>query len=169
MNPNSSTNLRNRVKKLYLPKTKALYPLFEVISNAIHAIDEKLKSPGNPEYKGRITIKVIRNGSENILKEISDIEKYPIQSFSVIDNGIGLNEENITSFAEFDSEKKSEIGGKGVGRLICLKAFEKIMADSTYQDNGSIKARKFNYRKSKEGFDKYQENLPTDKKTRTIS
>lgn len=165
MNPNSSTNLRNRVKKLYLPKTKALYPLFEVLSNAIHAIEEKIEFSDNLEYKGKIVIKAIRNGSEEILRETSDIEKYPINSFSIKDNGIGLNEENITSFAEFDSEKKAAIGGKGVGRLICLKAFEKIIANSTYQDNGSLKARKFNYRKSKEGFDKYQENLNTDKKT----
>jgi hypothetical protein len=37
----SSTNLRNRVNKLHLPKTKTLLPLFEIVSNSIHAIDEK--------------------------------------------------------------------------------------------------------------------------------
>ncbi|MEK9516500.1 MAG: ATP-binding protein [Flavobacteriaceae bacterium] len=168
MKPNSSTNLRNRVKKLYLPKTKALYPLFEIISNSIHAIDEKKIEINNPNFKGRIEIKIIRNGSEDILKQLEDIEKYPINSFSVTDNGIGLNDENIQSFAEFDSEKKAKIGGKGVGRLVCLKAFDKIIADSTYQSNGSLKVRQFNYRKSKEGFDKYEENLDTkNKKTGT--
>ena len=32
--PKNSTNVRNRVNKLHLPKTKPLYPLFEVISNS---------------------------------------------------------------------------------------------------------------------------------------
>ncbi len=39
-----STNLMNRVNKLHLPKTKPLLPLFEIVSNAIHAIDEKKES-----------------------------------------------------------------------------------------------------------------------------
>ena len=70
MRPNSSTNLRNRVKKLYLPKTKALYPLFEIISNSIHAIDEKKVELNDQNFKGKIEIKIIRNGSEEILKKL---------------------------------------------------------------------------------------------------
>lgn len=163
MFPHSSTNLRNRVNKLYLPKTKALFPLFELISNSIHAIQERKKEFNN-DIKGKIVIKTIRNGDVEILKQISDIEQYPINSFEVIDNGIGLNEENIKSFAEFDSEKKAEIGGKGVGRLICLKAFQKIVIESIYFEDNSFKLRKFHYRKSKEGFDKYEDDIITTKK-----
>jgi len=70
MRPNSSTNLRNRVKKLYLPKTKALYPLFEIISNSIHAIDEKKVELNDQNFKRKIEIKIIRNGSEEILKKL---------------------------------------------------------------------------------------------------
>lgn len=164
MFPHSSTNLRNRVNKLYLPKTKALFPLFELISNSIHAIQERKKEFKN-DIKGKIIIKTIRNGDVEILKQTSDIEEYPINSFEVIDNGIGLNEENIKSFAEFDSEKKAEIGGKGVGRLICLKAFQKIVVESIYFENKSFKLRKFHYRKSKEGFDKYEDDIITTKKS----
>ena len=111
MLPHNSTNLRNRVNKLYLPKTKALFPLFELISNSIHAIEER-KMEFKNGIKGKIIIKIIRNGDVEALKQISDVEQYPINSFHVIDNGIGLNEENIKSFAEFDSEKKAEIGGE---------------------------------------------------------
>ena len=139
--PHNSTNLRNRVKKLYLPKTKALYPLFEVVSNSIHAIQEKKDL--NVNFKGKIRIIAIRNGNVETLKKISNIEEYPINSFQIIDNGIGLNKENIKSFAEFDSEKKAEIGGKGVGRLICLKAFQKITVESIYQINEEFKLLKF--------------------------
>ena len=158
MIPHSSTNLRNRVNKLYLPKTKALYPLFEVISNSIHAIQERKNEIGD-DFNGEIIIKSIRNGDEETLKQISDIEEYPINSFEITDNGIGLNDANLKSFAEFDSEKKAEIGGKGVGRLICLKAFSKLVIESTYKQNGHYKTRTFNYKKSKNGFDDYKDEL----------
>lgn len=159
--PHNSTNLRNRVKKLYLPKTKALYPLFEVISNSIHAIQEQqiLK----PDFKGKIKIMAIRNGDVEALKQISNIEEYPINSFEIVDNGIGLNEENIKSFSEFDSEKKAEIGGKGVGRLICLKAFKKLSVESIYKSDITFKMLHFDYKKSKEGFDNFKDNLNTTK------
>ena len=163
MFPHNSTNLRNRVNKLYLPKTKALLPLFELISNSIHAIEERKRELEN-DINGKIFIEIIRYGNVKALKETKDIEQYPINSFQVIDNGIGLNEENIKSFAEFDSEKKAEIGGKGVGRLICLKAFQKIVIESIYFEDNSFKIRKFHYKKSKEGFDKYQDNITTTKK-----
>ncbi|WP_299796702.1 ATP-binding protein [uncultured Maribacter sp.] len=163
MFPHSSTNLKNRVNKLYLPKTKALYPLFEIISNSIHAIQEKKKEL-NEGYKGKINIKIIRNGNVEALKDVSNIEEYPINSFRIIDNGIGLNDENIKSFAEFDSDKKADIGGKGVGRLICLKAFEKIIIESTYNENSQFKIRKFHYKKSKDGFDQYKEDILARKK-----
>jgi len=159
--PHNSTNLRNRVKKLYLPKTKALYPLFEVISNSIHAIQEHQIL--QPDFKGEIKIIAIRNGNVETLRKISNIEEYPINSFEIIDNGIGLNEENIKSFSEFDSEKKSEIGGKGVGRLICLKAFKKLSVESIYQSGFTYKMLRFDYKKSKEGFDNFEDNLTTPK------
>lgn len=42
MFPQTSTNLRNRVNKLHLPRTRPLLPLFEIISNSIHAIQDKV-------------------------------------------------------------------------------------------------------------------------------
>ena len=163
MLPKSSTNLRYRVQKLNLPRTKALYPLFEIISNSIHAIQEREEL--ETTFKGKIEIKAIRNGEEEALKQISDIEQYPINSFSVTDNGIGLNKENLVSFAEFDSEKKLAIGGKGVGRLICLKAYNKLIVESIYQNGTSLKMRKFEYKKSKEGFHDYEDDLSTKQKS----
>ena len=149
----SSTNLRNRVNKLHLPKTKPLLPVFEIISNAVHAIDEKKLLDSS--LSGIISIKAIRNGDEAALKQVSDIEQYPINSFIIVDNGIGLNNENFLSFQEFDSEKKLDIGGKGIGRLVCLKAFRKLLIDSIYKEQEQFRYRKFEYKKSKEGFDKY--------------
>lgn len=162
--PKNSTNLRNRVNKLHLPKTRPLLPLFEVISNAMHAIAEK-KEKYNNEGLGKIQIEVIRNGSPDLLLEINNIEEYPINSFKIIDNGIGLDVENYNSFQEFDSEHKASIGGKGIGRLVCLKAFQKIIIESIYIENDKFLLRKFEYKKSKEGFDNYEADIKSNKKT----
>jgi hypothetical protein len=162
--PTSSTNLKNRVKKLYLPRTKPLLPLFEVISNSIHAIQE-INDEG---YEGKILIETIRNGSPEALIRSGEIEKYPINSFRVIDNGIGLNKQNFISFSEFDSDKKASIGGKGVGRLVCLKAFRNMQIESIYQEGDDWFKRVFIYKKSKTGFDKYNESkLNNSKRTKS--
>lgn len=158
----SSTNLRNRVTKLHLPKTKSLYPLFEVISNSIHAIDEKKQLDSS--FNGSISIRTTRNGDVNTLRDLENIEQYPINSFDIVDNGIGLNHANMKSFAEFDSEKKASIGGKGIGRLVCLKAFRKMRVWSCYEEKGQIFERKFDYVKTKDGFEGYEDGLQSEKK-----
>lgn len=163
MLPQNSTNLKNRVNKLHLPRTRPLLPLFEIISNSIHAINDKVKEI-NRGYKGAIKIDIIRNGKPEVLKGLENIDNYPIHSFIVTDNGIGFNSDNIKAFAECDTDRKADIGGKGVGRLVCLKAFEKIKVESIYYENSEHRLRKFEYKKSKEGFNDYQENLPTSKK-----
>lgn len=53
------TNLSNRVNKLYIPKTKSLLPLFEVVSNSIHAIFEKREI--KKDFKGKILINLMGN------------------------------------------------------------------------------------------------------------
>ncbi|MFK5982242.1 MAG: ATP-binding protein [Flavobacteriaceae bacterium] len=156
--PKNSTNVRNRVNKLHLPKTKPLYPLFEVISNSIHAINEA-KNAKFLSSNGAIEIKIIRIGEVEVFKEISNTDDYPIDSIEVIDNGIGLNEDNYNSFQEFDSEYKIEIGGKGVGRLVCLKAFNRLEIKSNYKSNGQFKTRSFEFRKTIEGYSNYEEKV----------
>jgi len=159
--PKTSTNVRNRVNKLHLPKTKSLYPLFEVISNSIHAIDEA-KEKKLIQNNGEIEINIIRIGNKSTFKEIPNTDDYPINSFEIADNGIGLNEDNYNSFQEFDSEYKLEIGGKGIGRLVCLKAFSKLIIESNYLDNGTVKTRSFELKKTVEGYSNYKENLSTN-------
>lgn len=150
------TNVKNRVSKIHLPKTKPLYPLFEVISNSVHAIFEA-KKVGSINDNGCIKVNIIRQGEPETFKEISNTDNYPINSFEVIDNGIGLNSDNFNSFQEFDSEYKSKIGGKGVGRLVCLKAFHKLIIESKYFDKNQLKYRSFDFKKTVEGYDNYKE------------
>ncbi|MBA5791556.1 ATP-binding protein [Flavobacterium sp. xlx-214] len=160
------TNLRSRVSKLYIPKTKAMLPLFEVLSNSIHAIFEKKEIDHN--FEGKIEINLVRVGAIETLKETENNDKYPIKSIEVIDNGIGLNDENFISFKEFDSEKKAKIGGKGIGRLVCLKLFSKLVVKSIYQEGDEFYVRNFEYKRtSKEGFDKYQNELTNKTSSKT--
>lgn len=137
---NFSINLRGRVKNFNLPKNQPLIPLFEAIVNSIHAIEERRKTDVN--FKGAITIKIIRNGQLTIdnFGELSSIS-----SFEIIDNGVGFNEPNMDSFMESDSTYKATLGGKGVGRFSWLIAFEKATVKSIYNDNGQFVKREFTF------------------------
>ena len=159
MLPQTSTNLKNRVNKLHLPRTKPLLPLFEVLSNSIHAIQDKALL--QPSFEGEIIIDIIRNGDPETLKILPDIDNYPIHSFRITDNGVGFDADNIRAFSEFDTERKAKIGGKGIGRLVCLKAFDKLKVASTYWDVNTYKLRRFEYKKTKEGFDNYEDDIQT--------
>lgn len=155
------SNIANKVRNTKLPKTKPLMPLFEVISNSIHAINEAKKG-GILMESGEIKIKVIRNGNEGTFKEMEQVDLYPVKSFEVTDNGIGLNDENLNYFVESDTDHKIEIGGKGVGRFVCLKAFNKLIISSTYVDEDKFINRQFTFNNTKKGFDNFNETEVTN-------
>ena len=48
-----------------------------------------------------------------------------IHSFEITDNGAGFNDKNYVSFDIYGSDHKLEMGCKGVGRVLWLKAFSK--------------------------------------------
>lgn len=143
-----SANIRGRVKNFNLPKNQPLIPLFEAIVNSIHAIDER-KVRGDT-FSGRIVIKICR---EDQLAIDGYGELPQIQTFEIIDNGIGFNEANIESFMESDSTHKEMLGGKGVGRFSWLTAFEKAEIESIYFDNGGYVKRTFVFSVANPGID----------------
>lgn len=139
---NFSISLKGRVKNFNLPKNQPLIPLFEAIVNSIHAINER-KNAGE-QFNRYITIKLIRDNQLSLdldgMKELASIS-----SFEIIDNGVGFNEPNLTSFMESDSTYKAAIGGKGVGRFSWLIAFEKAEIESIYYDEGGYVKRAFEF------------------------
>jgi hypothetical protein len=157
----ATSNIANKVRNTRLPRTKPLMPLFEVISNSIHSIEEAIKAGELKEGQGEITVKCIRNGSEETLSNLKEIDNYLVHSFQVTDNGIGLNEENMISFFEADTDHKIEIGGKGVGRFVCLKAFGELNVSSQFLDNGLYKGLSFDFKPTKIGFENIQTPIPT--------
>lgn len=136
--PSLNTDLIGRVRRLPLKPsaTSALMPLFEAISNGLHAIDDRHKA--NARALGKVIIEVLRHDS----KEADS----PVVGFVITDNGIGLNDTNYNSFLKPDSQHKFNRGGKGVGRLGWLKVFKEIRVDSTYQNAEGIAAvRSFDF------------------------
>lgn len=158
------SNIANKVRNTKLPRTKPLMPLYELISNSIHAINEA-KENGLLNGSGKINIKIIRNGDENALNTLENIDKYPIKSFLVNDNGIGLNDENLNYFIETDTDHKIGIGGRGVGRFVCLKAFKQLSVKSRYLKDNQIFIREFDFRSTKEGFHEFNESKELFNKT----
>ena len=143
-----SINLHGRVKNFDLPKNRPLVPLYEAVVNSLHAIDERRKS--DPSFtNGRIDIHVVRSTQLSI----DDKELQPIESFEIIDNGIGFNEQNMQAFMESDSAYKADFGGKGVGRFSWLKAFSSVSISSTYFEEGVHQKREFVFSLSNQNID----------------
>lgn len=126
------TNLRNQVRQTPLPKWKPLIPLFEAVMNSFQAIRDAKRSGKD----GFIKITIARDGI------LLDEEQGPIRSFTITDNGIGLNDENFDSFNTAFSDHKLSRGGKGLGRFTWLKAFDKVEIDSTFKERGEDPQRR---------------------------
>lgn len=129
-------DLAGRVRNLGLPAnaSNALVPLFEAVSNAIHAVETRWLE--RVTEVGEVTITVHRRDHK---------DEAHVVGFTVTDNGIGLNEDNWQSFRTSDSPLKLPRGGKGVGRLSWLKAFSNCHIVSRFADGGTIMQRSFSF------------------------
>jgi histidine kinase/DNA gyrase B/HSP90-like ATPase len=136
--PDLHNDIIGQVARLPLKPSEAssLLPLYEAISNALHAVTDRF---GDAEFaeKGRIDIKILR-GERKQGDEDADVIGFVIE-----DNGIGLNEENYQSFCTPFSRHKLPRGGKGVGRIGWLKVFDRIEIASRYQNGAKLKAIEF--------------------------
>lgn len=141
------TNLQGRLRNTSLPYNHGLLPLFEAVVNSIHSIEEAEFPLGS----GSITVEVIRDTQQTL-----DFESGPkkrgtdacknIVGFKVTDNGVGFTDPNMKSFLTLDSEYKADKGGRGVGRLLWLKAFKRVNVTSIYRnDNSKLKSRTFTF------------------------
>lgn len=154
----ATINVANKIRNTSLSKKQGLMPLFELISNSIHSIEERKKAGLMGEGEnGRIIVRIIRNGDPKIQEKIRTNDEYPINSIVVEDNGIGLDDENLRSFTEADTDHKLSIGGKGLGRFVCLKAFKWLSVRSTYKAGDVYKKRSINLRNTKIGFEGLEE------------
>lgn len=140
--PMIGTNLPGRIRNVSLAPSNGLMPLFEAVSNSIHAIEDA----GHPPDKGRITISIKRSPPPFAFGDSDAPAQGDIEGFTITDNGVGFNEANFSSFGTLDSEHKVKRGGRGVGRLLWLKAFHSVSVESVFlDDDGEFKQRAFSF------------------------
>ncbi|GAA3275631.1 hypothetical protein GCM10020258_54930 [Sphingomonas yabuuchiae] len=130
-------SLAGRVRNLgFAPSPlNALFPLFEAIANAFHAIEARWDREATA--KGVITVTILRSSSDD--------ENPPVAGFLIEDNGIGLNTDNWRAFRTADTASKISRGGKGVGRLSWLKVFQNTHVNSSFSEGGSTLHRSFDF------------------------
>lgn len=115
-------NLKSQVRQTPLPKWKPLIPLFEAVMNSIQAVRDARHKLG----EGYIRIEITREG------DLFDQGKGKIQSITIVDNGVGLDDTNFDSFNTSYSDLKESIGGKGIGRFTWLKAFDRVEISTVF-------------------------------------
>lgn len=136
--PSLETDIVGRVRRMGLKPSAqtALMPMFEAVSNGLHAIEDRHGKEA--KARGKVIIEVLRSDPTK--------PKSHVEGFVVTDNGIGLNNENYASFMKPDSQHKLARGGKGIGRLGWLKIFRHIRVDSTYlDDRNALAVRSFDF------------------------
>ena len=131
--PRLIPNIENRVRKLPKPAnySQALQPLFEAVSNALYAIEDRVALGMTEQGKVRIDITNLTNPG-----------KFRVE---IADNGIGLDADRYEAFQTIDTDFKRVRGGKGVGRLFWLDAFERVKVESMFMEGGSVKKRCFTF------------------------
>ncbi len=137
------TNLHGRLRNTSLPAGSGLMPLYEAVVNSIHAIEEAAVQMS----KGRVTVTILRGTQQSLAFEDdpdsdTTTTKEPIVGFRITDNGIGFNDDNMSSFRTLDSEHKVDKGGRGVGRLLWLKAFKRVSVESVFDQSKGRRCRR---------------------------
>lgn len=123
------TNIQGLVDRLDLAPPKSLMPLFEAVSNAMDAIEEKLGNPAG----GNIHIRLL---ADNDLVAQANDDTLVIDGFEITDDGAGFTDANIASFGEAYTLSKVKVGGKGVGRFTFLKVFSQCSVNSVFEKEG---------------------------------
>lgn len=107
-------DLNSEVKRATLPEGLHgfLFPMYEAISNAFHSIEERWEE--ELETKGKVDVTF-------------DSQRH---SILVSDNGNGFDDVNLDAFLTPLTGKKFERGGKGFGRFMAFKVFNKVFYSS---------------------------------------
>ena len=144
------SSLEGRLRNIHLPHSKGLMPVYEAVVNSIESIEELNAIKQLPLSEYQIDVEIIRDGQISLEIKPGPRPEPEITSFRIADNGIGFTDDNWTSFNTLDSLKKLDKGCRGIGRVLWLKAFDNVAIDSSYNQDGTILRRRFNFNISKE-------------------
>jgi hypothetical protein len=134
-------DLPGKIRNTNLPRSKALFPLFEAVVNSFHALEDS----GEPPDSRWIHVTIERDSP---LPDMGVEGR--ISAVVISDNGVGFDALNLDAFFTSDTQYKASRGGKGIGRFIWLKAFRAAHVDSHYRENGRILRRSFDFTASSE-------------------
>jgi hypothetical protein len=141
-------DIAGRVANIKLPHAHALSPVFEAVVNSIDALAEAGRK------NGKINIYIERDHSQAGLPAEVVGPVLPVKTFLVEDNGIGFTDANFKAFNTSDTRKKAAQGGKGVGRLLWLKAFDHAEVASVFSNEDGKKYRRaFDFRSTLRGIE----------------
>ena len=136
------TNLQGRLRNTSLPKSRAMYALFEALVNSINSVDERISDEeAFCISDSKISITVLRDPTY-------DGSKGELIGFEISDNGVGFDTKNFKSFNTLDSDLKASKGCHGIGRLLWLKVFSNVVIESTYKEDELYYNRKFKFNSS---------------------
>jgi len=155
--PEMEHSLTGRVRNYHLPPTASncMMPVFEAVTNAVYAIQERF--PDTWADDGVITIEVLR--SYHTAKVAGHKPDHPpVSGFVVTDNGIGLDDRLFEHFRKLDTEYRADKKGRGIGRLSWLKVFLNTEIVSIFQRGDGRYERSFVFQLSNERpFQSYSE------------
>lgn len=132
----SKINISGIVKGIKA-STTYLTPIIEAVCNSIDSIGE--------QKGGKIDIIAYRDGQRSLNDDDESKVCGSIIGFDVVDNGVGFITANRDSFDTYLSGHKFKSGGKGFGRFMYLKYFNKVSVDSYYMEDGKSYHRSFDF------------------------
>ena len=118
-------------------------PAYEAVINSIEAIEDRSEAEERPLSQYYITLMVDRVEQLDFDPKPGPNPEGEIRGFRIIDNGVGFTDANWKSFGTLDSLHKVQKGCRGIGRLMWLKAFRNVIVDSSYEENGYTRRRRF--------------------------
>jgi len=147
----SKFNYENYLDQNKLREAHRFQPLFEAIENAFNSIEERiLEEPSLND--GRIEIQIQRVKQRTFAEILkTSLQPPEVIGFSVIDNGVGFRPSNWSAYQEVYTSYKKAKGGKGVGRLSYLQAFDHADVRSVYLSEGKCYCRTFKIVRSHDG------------------
>ena len=132
-------SLEGRLRNTSLSQKNGLMAVKEAIVNSIQSIAEANRQDG------KVSVRILRL-QQACLDGIHNNSRRPIDKVIISDNGEGFNRRNFEAFNCLDySPKQASFGCKGMGRLMWLKAFDSVMIDSAYEENGCLLHRRFSF------------------------
>ena len=150
-------DLQGRLRNTKVASKDAFLPVFEAIVNSIHSIEDRFGPEGAAE-SGNIKVHVHRAQQLQVPGVARKALVEPVESFRIVDNGVGFTDSNLDSFETADSPAKIARGGKGIGRLTWLVVFAKAEIESQFQDDEDrLRRRSFTFSPTETGISNFSE------------